>query len=226
MNKRLPTWATVLMVFIGISMLINVIPFIIGIVGLVAIVYFVKYVLERSKDVVVETKEQFAAFTQERDTTNRLPAWKEYNYIEKRLIEDDSKYVKRLRHQMFEAEQDGFKYFKQEAKELRNYIKEGDISRDVYLIFDKNAIIIADMARDLKAISLDKQPSPVVEAKIKVMWRELRHMHNELINAMKAHAKMIENDYLGEAREEREELEKLMAAREQERQAFEQSMKQ
>lgn len=226
MNKRLPTWATVLMVFIGISMLINAIPFIIGIVGLVAIVYFIKYVLERSKDAVVETKEQFAAFTQERDTTNRLPAWKEYNYIEKRLIEDDSKYVKRLRHQMFEAEQDGFKYFKQEAKELRNYIKEGDISRDVYLIFDKNAIIIADMARDLKMISLDKQPSPVVEAKIKVMWRELRHMHNELINAMKDHAKMIENDYLGEAREEREELEKLMAAREQERQAFEQSMKQ
>ena len=222
MNNRLPTWATVLMVFIGISMLINAIPFIIGIVGLVAIVYFIKYVLERSKDVVVETKEQFAAFTQERDTTNRLPAWKEYNYIEKRLIEDDSKYVKRLRHQAFESEQDGFKHFKQQAKELRHYIKEGDISRDIYLIFDKNAMLLADMAQDLKTISLEKQPSPVIEAKVKVMWRELRTIHNELRQAMIAHAKLIENDYLGEARQEREELEKLMAQREKERQQFNQ----
>ena len=229
MNKTIPTWATVLMVLLAIGLLVNIMPFIIGIATLFAMFYFIKYgftiAFNQSKDIVVDTKEHFATFAQERDTINRLPSWKEYNYIEKRLVEDDAKYTKRLRHQVFESEQDGFKHFKQEAKELRTYLKEGDISRDIYLIFDKNALIIADMARDLKAISLEKQPSPIVEAKIKVMWRELRQMHRELVAAMKDHAKLIENDYLGEARQEREELEKLMAAREREREDFEQSLK-
>ena len=83
-------------------------------------------------------------------------------------------------------------------------------------------MLLADMAQDLKTISLEKQPSPVIEAKVKVMWRELRTIHNELRQAMIAHAKLIENDYLGEARHEREELEKLMAQREKERQQFDQ----
>ncbi|GGG16198.1 hypothetical protein GCM10007425_08190 [Lysinibacillus alkalisoli] len=224
MNRPIPTWATAMMAIIGILMILSYLPLIFPILAIIGVVILIKYIIQKSKNAIEETKTQFDTFTSDRDVINRLPAYKEFSYVEKRLMDKDSKYAKQVRHAVFETEQDGFSKYKNDSKRIRSYIKEGDISRDFYLIFDKNMTMLDEMAKELKTMNLDDTPSPIVEAKVRVMWRELRIMHDELMQAMEKHVILIKEDYLGAAREEREALGKLMAEREAEREDFEKSL--
>ncbi|HJH11691.1 MAG TPA: hypothetical protein K8V30_08440 [Metalysinibacillus jejuensis] len=100
-------------------------------------------------------------------------------------------------------------------EEIITYIKDGDIAKDVYFIFDKNQMMLQDMAKDCLAFKEKNELSAVTQSKVQKMWEELSLINKEIFSEITKHATLIQADYLAESREEREIMDEIIAKRKQ-----------
>ena len=91
------------------------------------------------------------------------------------------------------------------------YVRDGDIKREVYFVFDKNRMMLQDMAKDCQTFSKKTTISAVTQSKITALWQELQLINTNIMAEIMNHAQTIDQEYLADSREERAIMDEIIA---------------
>lgn len=170
------------------------------IAGIIGLRYAIKYYPSHIKPQLIKMKQQAAsrkAAVEVQNSGKLLAGWDDYITVNTVLPPLVNQQIAPHYH------------------EILTYVKEGDINKEVYFIFDKNMMMLQDMARDCKKFKDMQTMSPITQSKITAMWQELQLINNNIMHEIHQHAEAVSEAYLAESRQEREIMDKIIAEKKQ-----------